>query len=370
MALSVRPGPAQPAITKPRIAVVGAGAVGGYIGAHLAHAGHDVTLIDPWPAHVEAMRAKGLKISGMTDAEALTAPVKAIHITEAQHLAKERPIDIAILSVKSYDTVWAARFIAQYLSADGYIVSAQNSINETAIASVVGWDKTVGCMVGNNYAVDLYEPACIRRTMPKGGTYAALQVGEVHGRITPRLRQLADIMSAVDKSDTTTNLWGVRWSKLVVNGMRNGVSAATGMGGNERDGHDTIRRIVMQLAGEAVNVGRALGLDLETIAGLQPDLYSAAIDGNKEAYAKVEASMIAGTKGTARSALQRPSMAQDMAKGRRTEIEHMNGLIAARGKSAGSPAPTHDALKGIVQRVERGEIPAKPENLFHLLPNR
>jgi 2-dehydropantoate 2-reductase len=356
--------------SKPRIAVVGAGAVGGYIGAHLTHAGHDVTLIDLWPAHVETMQAKGLKISGMTEAEAFTVPVKAIHLTQAQEIAKGQPIDIAILSVKSYDTVWATSFIAQYLSPDGYIVSAQNSINETAIASVVGWGKTVGCMVGNNYAVDLYEPGCIRRTMPKGGTYAALQVGEVHGRITPRVKQLAALMSAVDKSDTTTNLWGVRWSKLVVNGMRNGVSAATGMGGNERDGHDRIRRIVMQLAGEAVKVGRAQGLDLETIAGLEPDLYAAAIDGDAAAFGRVEASMVAGTKGTARSALQRPSMAQDMAKGRRTEIEHMNGLIAARGKSVGCLAPTHEALTGVVQRVERGEIPAKPENLFHLLPNR
>ena len=93
-----------------------------------------------------------------------------------------------------------------------------------------------------------------------------------------------------------------------------------------------------------MKVGRAQGLDLETIAGLQPDLYSAAIDGDKGAFEKVEGSMIAGTKGTARSALQRPSMAQDMAKGRRTEIEHMNGLVAARGKSVGCTAPTHEAL--------------------------
>ena len=80
--------------------------------------------------------------------------------------------------------------------------------------------------------------------------------------------------------------------------------------------------------------------------------------------------MIAGTKGTARSPLQRPSMAQDMAKGRRTEIEHMNGLIAARGKSVGCMAPTHEALTAVVQRVERGELSARPENLFHLAPNR
>ncbi len=174
----------------PRIAVMGAGAVGGYIGAHLAAAGHDVTLIDPWPEHVEAIRAKGLEITGMTEAERLVVKPRTMHLTEVQSPVAGGPFDIAILSVKSYDTVWAATFIASYLAPGGYVVSAQNSINEEAIAGVVGWDRTVGCMVGNNYAVDLYEPGRIRRTMPKNGAYPCLQLGEVHGRITPRVEEL------------------------------------------------------------------------------------------------------------------------------------------------------------------------------------
>ena len=355
---------------KKRIVVVGAGAVGGYIAAHLARGGHDVTAVDPWPEHVETIRRQGLDISGMTDAEHFIQPLRILHLTDLQQIAKQAPVHIAILSVKSYDTVWATAMIAPYLSEQGYVVSAQNSINEDAIASVVGFGRTVGCMVGNNYAVDLYEPGRIRRTMPKGGTYAALQVGEVHGRITPRLRELSEILTSVDLCETTSNLWGVRWSKLVVNGMRNGVSAATGLGGNERDGHDRIRRVVIKLAGEAVRVGQGLGLVLEKIAGLEPNLYAGAAEGDAAALAKVEAAMIEGTKGTARSNLQRPSMAQDMAKGRRTEIDQMNGLIAARGRSIGRNAPTHEGLAEVVKRVERGDIPAKPENLFHLVPNR
>src|SRR3974390_117706 len=75
-----------------RIAVVGAGAVGGYVGAGLAHAGHDVTLIDPWPEHVEAIRANGMNLYGMTEAERRTVRVKTMHLTEVQDLAKHRPI--------------------------------------------------------------------------------------------------------------------------------------------------------------------------------------------------------------------------------------------------------------------------------------
>src|SRR5579863_8410025 len=102
-----------------RIAVVGAGAVGGYAGAHMAAAGHDVTLIDPWPEHIDQMKANGLEIFGMTPQERMTVKVNAMHITEVQSLAKQKPIDIAFVSVKSYDTVWATTLIRPYLSASG-----------------------------------------------------------------------------------------------------------------------------------------------------------------------------------------------------------------------------------------------------------
>lgn len=349
-----------------RVVIVGAGAVGGYIGAHMTKAGHDVTMVDPWPEHVEIMRTRGMEISGMTPQEAFTQKMKAIHLTELQNTIKERPVDIAFIAVKSYDTIWATHMIAPYLAPEGFVVSSQNCVNEERIAGVVGWGKVVGCMVGNNYAVDLYEPGKIRRTMPKTGQVASLEVGEVHGRITPRITELAEMLQSVDKSKTTTNLWGVRWSKLCVNGMRNGVSAATGLGGNERDAHDRIRRVVIKLAGESVRVGRALGYELEKIAGVEPDLYVKAADNEPESLKKLEEIMIAGTKGTARSDLQRPSMAQDIAKGRRTEIDFMNGYIAERGASVGMVAPTHAALTKIVQQVERNQLPAKPENLFGL----
>src|SRR3984957_5064360 len=98
-----------------RIAFVGAGAIGGYIGANLAACGHDVTLIDPWPAHVEAMRADGMHLYGMTEAEDRTIRDNAMPVTEVQELAKQQPIDIAFIAVKSYAPVWATRMIRQSL---------------------------------------------------------------------------------------------------------------------------------------------------------------------------------------------------------------------------------------------------------------
>jgi 2-dehydropantoate 2-reductase len=347
-----------------RIAIVGAGAVGGYLGGHLARTGNDVTLIDPWPEHIEAIRARGLRLSEMTDEEPCTVTVPTMHLTEVQSLSKQRPIDIAIIASKSYDTEWCTVLIRPYLSEQGYVVSAQNSINEETIAGVVGWGRTVGCIVANNFAVDLYEPGSVRRTMPRDFNAKSIFVGEVHGRVTPRVQELHSLFAPIDGAAITANLWGVRWSKLCVNGMRNGVSAASGMGGNERDAHPVIRRVVIRLGGEAVRVGQALGYDLEHITGIEPDRLLAASDGDAKALSEVEAHMQKGTGLQARSNLQRPSMAQDIQKGRRTEIGEINGFIVGKAKEAGCAAPTHAKIVEIVRRVEKGEVSPRPELLF------
>jgi 2-dehydropantoate 2-reductase len=134
---------------------------------------------------VEAMRAEGMHLYGMTEAENRTVRVNAMHITDAQELAKQRPIDIAFIAVKSYDTVWATRLIRQYLSPDGFVVSSQNCINEERIAAIVGWGRTVGCVVGGGVGVELFEPGHVRRTMLKNPNVVSFHVGAPHGRFAP-----------------------------------------------------------------------------------------------------------------------------------------------------------------------------------------
>src|SRR6202035_4924044 len=185
------PGSRKDEVMDKRIAVIGAGAIGGYTRGHLAHNGFDVTLIDPWPEHIETIRRDGLALEGITPDEFVLARPKTLHLTEIQRLAKERPIDIAFISVKSYDTEWATMMIRQYLSPAGYVVSLQNCINEERIAGIVGWGRVVGCIAAA-ISVDLYEAGHIRRTVAKGGTsHTVFRVGEVHGRTTKRAEEFA-----------------------------------------------------------------------------------------------------------------------------------------------------------------------------------
>src|SRR6202162_2953872 len=106
-----------------KIAFVGAGAVGGYTGAHMVQAGEDVTFIDPWPAHVEHMRKHGLRVAHAMKETEFTVTVRALRVTGAERRAKENPVDIAFVCMKSYDTAWATMLIRQYLAPDGYVVS-------------------------------------------------------------------------------------------------------------------------------------------------------------------------------------------------------------------------------------------------------
>jgi 2-dehydropantoate 2-reductase len=345
-----------------RIAVVGAGALGGYVGGTLAHLGHDITFIDAWPENVETIRSRGLELDGMTPEERFTVTkAKTLHITELQ--GQKKPFDIAMVAMKSYDTAWATALIAPYLAPTGFIVSLQNCLNEEVIAGIVGWGRVVG-VVASLISVDMYEAARIRRTVAKGGDkYTIFRIGEPHGRITPRVEQLVEWFKGIDSAKATTNLWGERWTKLCQNGLGNGVTAATGLTTPDCARHHSIRKFQFSLAAEGIRVGRALGYQLEKVRGIEPDVLVRADEGDKAANDQVESVMIPKGTGSARDNIQRPSMAQDILKGRRTEIEQMNGLIARKGAELGVPAPSHEKLTAVVLKVERGEVRPSPSLL-------
>jgi 2-dehydropantoate 2-reductase len=350
--------------TQKRIAVVGIGALGGYVGGYLAKHGHDVTLIDMWPENIEAIRSRGLELDGVTPEEKFTVRnAKTMHLTEVQSLSKQKPIDIAFVSVKSYDTEWATMLIKPYLAPDGYVVSLQNCVNEEKIASTVGWGKTLG-VIASVISVEMYDAARIRRTAAKGGDkHTVFRIGEVHGVVTKRVQELVDMFKVIDSVKATTNLWGERWSKLSQNGMRNGVSAVTGLTSPQCDQNPAGRRFAIKLGGEAVRVAQALGYVLEPLGKLKPDMLALAAEGNSDAMTEVEELMTTRAHANPRGDMQRPSMAQDIGKGRRTEIDFMNGFIVDKGKMLGVPTPSHEKLVELVRKLERGEIEPSASHL-------
>lgn len=345
-----------------RIALIGSGAVGGYVGGRLAQAGYDVVLIDAWPEHVERMKRDGLRLADPLGASVI--PVKAMHVHEVQALSRSS-VDIAMISTKSYDTIWATALIAPYLSRDGYVLSIQNGLNEERIAGVVGWDRTVGC-IASTISVEMPGAGVINRVRtPGGAAYTVFRVGEVHGRVTPRAQKAVEILSAVDSAKVTTNLWGERWAKLTTNSMHHGILGSTGISDHAVMENRGTRRLAIRCAGEAIAVAEALGHDVEAILRMAPSLWRAAAGGEPEALAQIESGWIAWMQ---RSKQPHPgSVGHDLAKGRRTEIEYICGYVAAKGAEIGVPAPTQAALTALVRRVERGELERRLENIAPLI---
>jgi 2-dehydropantoate 2-reductase len=347
----------------PHIAVIGAGAVGAYVGGHLARAGETVTLLDAWPEQIAQIRSAGLHLGG-TQGEH-TVRVEALHVCDAQRLITQ-PVDIAFICTKAFDTAWAVTLIEPYLSASGYVVSMQNGINEDAIAGIVGWSRTLGCVL-NTIGVGLLAPGRVTRfRQPGDAGNAIFLVGEVHGRLTPRVEDLARRLCAVDVAVATRNLWGERWTKLVTNAMQMGILAATGLNKQDVNAWAPSRGLMVQAAAEGIAVGRALGFEVGAIVKVAPAAWTAAAAGDADAVRIVEAGLTAYlNRLTEAGRRERDSMGRDAVAGRRTEVDFINGLIAARGEQARVPVPVHRGLTSIIRRIERREL--QPER-SHILP--
>jgi 2-dehydropantoate 2-reductase len=340
-------------VENPRILVVGAGAIGCVVGGQLARAGRDVTLVDQWPEHVETIRRAGLRLSG-TGGEQLI-PVRILHLHEAQALTER--FDVAFVAVKSYDTEWATQLACRHLrEPDGVVVDFQNGINDHRVARVAGKERALGCVI--LIGAGMYEPGhAIRTDQGKVG----FKIGEHDGAATERARALAALLSDVAPTVVTTNLWGERWSKLAINCMANPVAGLSGLGTAEVRTHPVARRVAIHLAAECVLVARALGVELETIWGVEPQGFVDAVQGS--AMAETEAALGRGAQSRGGG---RPSMLQDVMRGRRTEIEYLNGYVVEQGRGAGIATPVNARVVELFARHGR-DLRPDPRNLEPLL---
>jgi 2-dehydropantoate 2-reductase len=338
-----------------RLFFMGAGAIGSYLGGFLARAGHDVTLVDMWPEHVEAICTGGLAVAGPHDP--FVARPAALHVHEAQKLRPD--FDIVFIAMKSYDTAWSTRFAARFLADGGYVVSAQNCWNDPAIAAIVGADRAVA-LVMSRISVAVWEPGKVERGVEKGSAtgYNVFRAGEHDGRVTPRVTQLAEMLSVIDASQTTDNIWGERWAKLSQNSMGNPVQAMSGMGNIEVARTPRGREITIRLAAESARVGLKLGYKVPKFGGVEAAKWAAADRG--DVYEELDAMLTPGD-GKARN--WRASMAQDVAKGRRSEIDFMNGYVVARGIQAGVPTPVSAAVVDLMHDIDAGRATPGPANI-------
>ena len=341
-----------------RIGIIGAGAIGSVVGGFLTKAGRDVTLIDQWPEHIEAMKTKGLRLSGTIGDQVI--PVKALHIHELQSLRE--PFDAVFVAVKSYDTEWATALAVAYLKPDGVVVDFQNGINDERVAAVAGKHRTLGCVI--TISAGMYEPGHAMRT---DSATLGFKIGEHDGRDTPRARELAAVMNAVAESTVTTNLFGERWSKLAINCMANPLAGLTGFGSLQVRTDPEISAVGVHVGAEAIQVGRAVGHEVEPIYGIPAQRYVDAYEGRGLASLLDDIAEMARKRGGGQ-----PSLLQDVIKKRRTEIDYLNGYVCEQGKARGVATPFNDAVVATIRALGVGFTPDRKnlEPVFRMLPGR
>ncbi|HXJ31791.1 MAG TPA: 2-dehydropantoate 2-reductase [Gemmatimonadales bacterium] len=321
-----------------RCLVWGAGAIGGTLGAYLARAGHDVTLVDTVRDHVAAVNRSGLTISGPI--EAFTTPVPAFTPDTLQGAW-----DTIILATKAQHTEAAARALLPHLTPAGCVVSAQNGLNELTIAQVVGEERTVGAFV--NFGADYLEPGSILY-----GGRGTVMVGEAFGaeRVTPRVLAIRDAWQDFDeRADTTPNIWGYLWGKEAYGAMLF-ATALTNDSIADCLARPEYRPLYIALAREILAVAMARNVSPESFDGFDPRAYLP--DAPAGAAEQSLDHLVAHNR---KSAKTHSGIWRDLAVRKRpTEVDAQLGIVASLGAEAGVPAPLTSAVVKLIHEIEQG----------------
>jgi 2-dehydropantoate 2-reductase len=188
------------------------------------------------------------------------------------------------------------------------------------------------------------------------------KIGELDGQDTPRARALVEMLCDAAPTKLTTNLFGERWSKLATNCMANALAGLSGYGSREIRTQQVPRRIAIQIAAEVIRVGRASGYKFEPIFGISPQRFVDAADG--KGGESLEAEM---AEGASKLADGRPSLLQDVLRGRRTEVDDLNGYVVRTGQRLGVDTPFNEAIVHEINRHGVGTLRPSPENLEPLV---
>lgn len=320
-----------------RTLIWGAGAIGGTLGAYLARAGADVTLVDSVAEHVDAVRRDGLRISGPIDEFTVRVPAFTPPTLAGTW-------DEIVLATKAHHTEAAVRALVPHLGVNGYVVSAQNGLNELAIAAVVGAARTVGAFV--NFGADYLEPGVIHY-----GGHGAVVVGEIDGQVTPRVMAIREAWSQFDpRAIVTPNIWGYLWGKEAYGAMLF-ATALTNASIADALAMREYQPLYVALAREILAVAAARGVLTEAFDGFDPSTYLATAPAGAAAH-----SLDALVAHNRRSAKSHSGIWRDLAVRKRpTEVDAQLGIVVTLGTEAGVPTPLTARLVALIHEIERGE---------------
>jgi 2-dehydropantoate 2-reductase len=328
------------------ILVVGGGAIGGITAALLTQQGESVLVLDVDKEHVQMMK-EGLEITGFRK---LIIPVKAMLPNEFIVKDFAEWADIVLLAVKGLHTEKALTSILPSVSKAAAVVSMQNGINEETIARIVGVDRTIGCSItwgGTNRG-----PGQLLQTAEGG-----FIIGQWPTGTSQNAGDAANLLSKAFPTEISDNIIGDRWTKLLITVSMTGVGTIAGLTYGGIVDNEVARKVALAVITETYEIGKATGVNFVPLQGISPTIF---LVHNRTEFENASRIMEIGF---SKHREIKPSMWQDIEKGRKTEVDFVNGHVVRKGKEIGKPAPANELVTMIIKRIEVGEKTPSVDNL-------
>lgn len=316
-----------------KIAVIGAGAIGSVMGGLLSKAGEHVILIGRKP-HVDAINQNGLILEA--------PPEKVVIRVKAAENLDFKP-DLALLAAKTQDVESAVREAQPFLS-DALVVTTQNGVrSDDIVAGILGKENIISGVV--LYNCEFLRPG--RVLYSKLFSKTALLIGEPFNLKGNRLQSLLALFNKALPTDISQDIRGAHWTKLLWN-LITAVPAVTGLSYQEGNHYPQIREVNVKLMKEGLEVIRLAGMKTAPVPGLSLSL----IEKMAEMPLPEASSMMKNIIGSGGEQHTLGSMLQSIKRGKRTEVDYMNGEIVSLGNNNGIPTPVNSLILGLVHEVE------------------
>lgn len=329
-----------------KIAIYGAGSLGTVLGAYLSKAGVSVDLITRNKEHVEALNRDGAKIIGKVN---MTVPVHAL--TPEQMTEK---YELVILLTKQLENKNILENLKKNMTDDCIVCTMQNGLPELSVSQVVGEDRTMGCTVA--WGATLHGHGVSELTSEPDSMSFGL--GRMNGKKDEKLMYVKSVLEKMCPVVIEDNFMGVRWSKLLINASFSGMSAVTGGTFGEAAGRKDSRVCCQNIIKECIDVAAAAGIKIEPVQG--KDIVKLLDYSNplKKKFAYILIPICIKKHDALRA-----SMLQDLEKGKKCEIDAINGVVCAYGKKYGVKTPYNDKVCEIIHGIEDGKYKPSFDNV-------
>ena len=327
-----------------KCAIYGAGAMGTVLGAYIAKAGRQVDLINRNEKHIAALKERGAHIVGTVD---FVQKVNALLPSEMSG-----KYDIILLMTKQRDNAQIVSFLKEYLAEDGALCTCQNGLPEPKVADIIGADRTLGCAIAWG-ATFRGEGVSELTSEPSALTFSLGAFGKGN-----RLQDVKELLGCMGSVTVEENFIGARWSKLLINSAFSGLSTVTGGTFGEVSEKKAPRRVAQSIIKECIDVAQAAGICVEPVQGHRIDKLF-----DYKGWLKKKISYMLIPVAMKKHARLISSMLQDLKKGKKCEIDFINGVVCEYGEKYGVPTPFNRKTVEIVHGIEEGKYPVSFENI-------